>query len=96
MIKIKVYCGESIEDKCRQQLHPLNEVKRANEIIELAKDGMICYSNHPDFVSAMKYIGEKQGIEVEFFLNGVSCGNNIDPIFEDFNKALDMINKLGV
>lgn len=95
-MKISVYCGESIEDKCRQQLHPLNEVKRAKEIIELAKDGMICYSNHLDFVSAIKYIGDKQGVDVEFFLNGVSCGNDIDPIFGDFNRALTMINKLGV
>ena len=34
-ILIRVYSGESIEDKCRTQKHPLNEVKRAKEIIDL-------------------------------------------------------------
>ena len=30
----------------------------------------IAYSNSPDFISAIKYIGVKQNIETEFFLNG--------------------------
>jgi len=94
MKKITVYCGESISDKCRQQFHPIKEVERAVELISTNRD-VITYSNHPDFVSAIKYIGLKQGVETEFFLNGVSCGSDIEPIFNDFNRALDMINELG-
>ena len=95
MKKVTVYCGETITDKCRQQQHPVKEVERANELINSNQDS-ITYSNSSDFVSAIKYIGEKQGVQVEFFLNGVSCGNDIEPIFGDFNRALDMINKLGI
>jgi hypothetical protein len=28
---IRVFCGVSIEDKCRNQLHPLNEVIQAQK-----------------------------------------------------------------
>lgn len=94
MKKIKVYCGETIEDKCKQQLHPVKEVEIANILVNSDHD-VVTYSNNPDFVSAVKYIGKKQGVETEFFLNGVSHGNDIEPIFADFNRALDMLNKLG-
>ena len=92
MKKITVYCGVSIEDKCRGQKHPINEVERANELVKSGIDA-ITYSNSPDFVSAVKHIAEKEKVDVEFFLNGVSCGNDIEPIFADFNIALDLINK---
>jgi hypothetical protein len=92
--KIIVYCGQSVEDKCRQQFHPVKEVEIAKDLVNSSKHA-ITYSNSPDFVSAVKYIAEKQGIEAEFFLNGVSCGNDIEPIFEDFNRALDMIRELS-
>lgn len=95
MKKVTVYCGETITEKCRQQLHPVKEVELANELINSSHD-VVTYSNSTDFVSAIKYIGKKQGVETEFFLNGVSCGDDIEPIFNDFNRALDMINKLGL
>ena len=44
---------------------------------------------------AMKYIAKKEGITPEFFINGVSCGNDIGPVFNDFNRSLDLINELG-
>lgn len=94
MKKVTVYCGESVQGHCRHQLHPVMEVKAAKELIDSDKDE-IAYSNHPDFVSAVKYIGKKQGVETEFFLNGVSLGNNIDPIFGDFNQSFDLINEWG-
>lgn len=94
MRKILVYCGESIDlHSNRTQLHPLNEVKEALKYIN-ATDNFSISSNSPDFVMAMKHIGEKNKIEVEFFLNGVSQGNDIERIFEDFNKAFDLMNEI--
>ncbi len=95
MKKVKVYCGESIQDFCDGQLHPIKEVEKASDVFKFLVGESHFYSNSPDFVSAMKYIGEKQNVEVEFFLDGISCGNDIEPIFKDFNRALDMINELG-
>lgn len=90
-ILIKIYSGISVEHKCRQQLHPLNEVNAAKKLI-MAKRSIECYSNSPDFISTIKYMAEKVGIEVEFHLDGVSVGNNIEPIFEDFNRAFDKMD----
>lgn len=98
MSHIKVYSGKTISDKCGSQIHPEDEVIRANELINTFKKDnkeLVLYSNHPDFVSAMKYIGLKHEIEVEFFLDGVSHGNDIEPTFGSFNKSLDLINTLG-
>jgi hypothetical protein len=92
-ILIRVYCGESVEDKCESQKHPLNEVKRAKKIVESGKISD-CYSNSPDFVSAIKYLSEKNSIKSEFFLNGESFGDNIEPIFEDFNKSFTLLDEL--
>lgn len=97
MRKIKVYCGEYLDspDSIRKQLHPLNEVKEVLEYINATYNFHIC-SNSPDFVMAMKHIGEKYKykVDVEFFLNGVSQGNDIERIFEDFNKAFDLMNEI--
>ena len=98
MGKIKVYCGETVH--CGSQEHPVQEVKNAEKLVLLMKSDktkgdFTVVSNSPDFVSAIKYIGKKQGVETEFFLNGESCGNSIGPMFEDFNRALDMIDELG-
>jgi len=93
--KVIVYCGETVQDKCGPQLHPTVEVKNAERLVLSDKDE-VAYSNNTDFVSAVKYIGLKHKVPTEFFLNGVSCGDDIEPVFEDFNKALDMINKLAL
>lgn len=100
MNKIKVYCGKTIIDKYGLELHPITQVLTAQRLIILAKQEkgdcvFEYYSNHPDFVSAMKYIGKKEGVNVEFYLDGKFLGNDIEPIFEDFNKAIDLINELG-
>ncbi len=90
---IRVYCGESVEDKCGDQKHPLNDVRMANEIVE-SKQSIDCYSNSPDFVSAIKYLAEKKSINIEFFLDGESVGDDIEPIFANFNSAFDLLNNL--
>lgn len=94
MSKISVYSGMSIQDKCRMQMHPVSEVERANEMVMSGQDG-VTYSNSPDFIMAIKYIGKKQGVETEFFLDGISYGNSTEEIFEDMNRSFDMINDLG-
>ena len=95
MKKIIVYTGEKYTDKCGSQLHPVQEVEKAWKSLNSDLDE-VCkfYSNSPDFISMMKYGGEKLGINVEFIHNGDSIGTDIEPIFEDFNRSLDMISEL--
>jgi len=92
-ITIKVYSGLSVEDKCRHQLHPINEVKQAEKIVLLRKS-TVCYSNSSDFVSAIKYLCKRDKINVEFFLDGVSNGSSAETIFEEFNKSFDLMVEL--
>lgn len=92
MKKINIYCGETIKDKCSPEKHPVDEVLSAKEMVD--KGFGKNYSNDPDFISTIKYYGEYKGVEVEFFLDGVSHGNNIDPIFKDLNRSIDLLNKL--
>lgn len=59
-------------------------------------------------VSALRYISEKEGTldkvnfylaqktETKFKYNYKHLGNEIDPIFESFNIALERINKYGI
>ena len=92
---IKIYTGETIEDKCRSQVHPLTEVKRAIKLIN-DTDSVTTYSNSPDFIHAIKHYGELKNRTIEFFLNGVSTGNDIEPIFEDFNKSFELIDNVCI
>ena len=65
-------------------------------------------SHSTDFVSAVKYIAEKEDISssLAFYLaeedkrkpysyNYRSIGTDIEPIFESFNKSLDKISEYG-
>ena len=95
--KIIIKCGESIESSkfIQNETHPVTSFKQAIGLIDEALKGgspITAYSNSPDFVSAIKHIGESKGIEVEFFLNDVSQGNDIEVIFSDFNRALDLLH----
>ena len=94
MKNIKVYCGNSIKEKSGKQNHPVTEVENALSIV-LSENDEIVYSNSCDFVMAVKYIAKKHNIEVEFFLDSMSCGNSIESIFADFNRSLDLINLYG-
>lgn len=84
--KIRVFCGVTIEEQCEKEVHPITLVEKAISLVD-ANVSADCYSNSPDFVSTIKYYGEKQGVEVEFFLDGKSRGNNMGAIFEDFNRG---------
>ena len=96
MKKLKIHCGVTIEDECEKQRHPLTEVQNAEFIVRTMKDNSerIEYSNCPDFVSTIKSLSTKYNIDVEFFLNGISTGEDIEIIFEDFNKSYELIDKL--
>ena len=96
---IHVFTGKSIEGYCDPQIHPENEVIKANELILQVLNGSLkhrrFYSNNPDFVSAIKYIGVKQKVRTIFYLDGKDTGDDIEEIFENFNKSLDLIVKLA-
>lgn len=100
-IKIKIYTGLSVESKCGKQVHPLTNVKIAEALIKSAKslDLLIhspisVWSNSPDFISSIKYLALKEEIEIEFYLDGVNHGTDIEPIFESFNESIDYLDKI--
>lgn len=89
---IKVYSGQDIQG-CTLQMHPLTEVELARMIVD-SNRSIETFSNSPDFVSAIKNYADKKGRKVEYFLNNVSCGNDPEPIFKDFNRAIERINEI--
>ena len=98
-------------DEPEAHLHPQWIVEYARIIVMLhQKIGTKFFiaSHSTDFVSAIKYIAEKQKIQksLSFYLakedkrkqysyNYKSIGNDIEPIFESFNKSLDKISEYG-
>ena len=82
------------ERRIGEQLHPVNEVLKAKDLIMSDKDE-VAYSNNPDFISAVKYIGKKNNVETEFFLDGKSYGDSVEEIFKDFNQSFDLISDWG-
>lgn len=97
-MKINIYCGLTVENKCGKQVHPVTDVKAAISIVDKVKTyspdtpTLRVYSNSPDFISAIKYLCIKEKVFCEFFHDGVSTGTDIEPIYAGFNVALDMIN----
>lgn len=89
---IEIYCGQSATLN-PEQSHPLDEVEFAKKVIDSNED-LYIVSHSPDFVSAIKNYADKKGRKVEFFLNNVSCGNDPEPIFKDFNRAIERINEI--
>ena len=98
-------------DEPEAHLHPQWIVEYARIIVMLhQKIGTKFFiaSHSTDFVSAIKYIAEKQKIQksLSFYLaeedkrkqysyNYKSIGIDIEPIFESFNKSLDKISEYG-
>ena len=93
-MKISIYTGVTIEDKCRQQLHPLTEVKKAKHLLDTAGGDLKFYSNSPDFVEMTTMYSEQFGYEVELFVDGVSVGDNLDTVFADFNLSYSFMHKI--
>lgn len=100
-----------IIDEPEAHLHPQWIVEYARIIVMLhQKIGTKFFiaSHSTDFVSAIKYIAEKQKVQksLSFYLaeedkrkqysyNYKSIGIDIEPIFESFNKSLDKISEYG-
>lgn len=100
-----------IIDEPEAHLHPQWIVEYARIIVAMhQKIGAKFFiaSHSTDFVSAIKYIAEKQKIQksLSFYLaeedkrkpysyKYKSIGTDIEPIFESFNKSLDKISEYG-
>ena len=98
-----------IIDEPEAHLHPQWIVEYARIIVMMhQKIGAKFFiaSHSTDFVSAIKYIAEKQKVQksLSFYLaeedkrkpysyNYKSIGTDIEPIFESFNKSLDKISE---
>lgn len=100
-----------IIDEPEAHLHPQWVVEYARIIVMMhQKIGTKFFiaSHSTDFVSAVKYIAEKQKVQksLAFYLaeedkrkpytyNYRAIGTDIEPIFESFNKSLDKISEYG-
>lgn len=100
-----------IIDEPEAHLHPQWIVEYARIIVMMhQKIGTKFFiaSHSTDFVSAVKYIAEKQKVQksLSFYLaeedkhkpfsyKYKSIGTDIEPIFESFNKSLDKISEYG-
>lgn len=100
-----------IIDEPEAHLHPQWIVEYARIIVMMhQKIGAKFFiaSHSTDFVSAIKYITEKQKVDksLSFYLaeedkrkpysyNYKAIGTDIEPIFESFNKSLDKISEYG-
>jgi len=91
-------------------MHPKWIVEYARIIVKLNKEMGIKFfiaSHDPDFISAIRYISEKEGNldKVNFYLaekegdtftyNYMHLLHNIDPIFKSFNIAISKIEEYG-
>lgn len=99
-----------IMDEPEVHLHPQWIVEYARIIVRLNKELGVKFfiaSHSPDMVSAIKYIGEKEGLKekLNFYLaekvnheevyKYLPLGTDIEPIFKSFNIALDRISLYG-
>jgi len=99
-----------IIDEPEVHLHPKWIVEYARIIVKLNKEMGIKFfiaSHDPDFISAIRYISEKEGNldKVNFYLaekegdtftyNYRHLLHNIDPIFKSFNIAISKIEEYG-
>lgn len=100
-----------IIDEPEAHLHPQWIVEYARLVVLMYKKTgtkFFIASHSTDFVSAVKYIAEKEGVssslafyyaeedkKQKYMYNYHSIGTNIEPIFESFNKSLDKISEYG-
>lgn len=95
-------------DEPETNLHPQWVVEFAHLLIMIHKylgTKILITSHHPDMVSAIRYISEKEGLldVTRFYLaepvdevplyEYKNLGNDIDPVFESFNESFATIQK---
>jgi hypothetical protein len=96
MNTIIIHTGKSAESVTGKEMHPVSNVLLAEKIFkkEIKNNrNLVLYSNSTDFVSAMSALAEAKGIPIVFFINGVK--GDIEKVFENFNRALDLINEIS-
>lgn len=98
-MKIIIHSGMTVQYQCGQQLHPYTEVQKAKTLVDKTVnllmnsdnsselEDIIIYSNSPDFIQFIHYYSQSKNINIEFTLDDISKGNDIEAIFEDFNKS---------
>lgn len=100
-----------IIDEPESHLHPQWIVEYARLVVLIHKKIGVKFfiaSHSTDFVSAIKYISEKEGLESslvfyfaeedkrqKYMYNYRTIGTDIESIFESFNKSLDKISEYG-
>ncbi|GAB4206552.1 MAG: AAA family ATPase [Bacteroidia bacterium] len=100
-----------IIDEPEAHLHPQWVVEYARMVVLLNKHLKVKFliaSHHPDMISAIKYISEKEGNsknlryylaekskENEYLYKYIDLNTNIEKIFESFNVALERIDLYG-
>lgn len=95
-------------DEPETNLHPQWIVEFAHLLVMVNKElgtKIMIASHNPDMVSAIRYISEKEGIldNTHFYLaeqrdnselfDYKDLGNDIDPVFESFNKSYETLQK---
>ena len=95
-------------DEPETNLHPQWIVEFAHLLVMVNKElgtKIMIASHNPDMVSAIRYISEKEGIldQTHFYLaeqredselfDYKDLGNDIDPVFESFNKSYETLQK---
>ena len=99
-----------IFDEPESNLHPQWIVEYARIIVlinKFIKAKVFIATHNPDFVSAIRYISEKENVldGVDFYIAEKQpnllykykhLDKNIEPIFKSFNIALDRIEKYGI
>ena len=95
-------------DEPETNLHPQWIVEFAHLLVMVNKElgtKIMIASHNPDMVSAIRYISEKEGIldNTHFYLavqrenselfDYKYLGNDIDPVFESFNKSFETLQK---
>ena len=98
-------------DEPESHLHPQWIVEYARLIVLINKNigtKFFIASHNPDMISALRYISEKEMVleNVNFYLSSQTkkkykydftyLKNEIEPIFESFNIAIDRINNYGI
>ena len=99
-----------IIDEPEVHLHPKWIVDYARVIIQINKllhCTILLASHSPDMISALKYISHKEGVKTSFYLaekvsdrdfgkySFRNLEDDIEPIFESFNIALERISQYG-
>ena len=93
---LTIHTGRTVENITGKELHPVNAVLLAKKIFDTtikSDKNLVFHTNSTDFVSAISALAEANRVPIEYYIDGVK--GDIEKVFEDFNKALDIINEFS-